>query len=119
MTWQGKRRKQLPSNWGAIRKRVLERDGYRCTHITPSANTAPVNGVVFGIIPMRCTERATEVHHINGPTDHRLESLRAICSYHHNLETQAEAAEARDKARALNPPVNPRLRPKSKHPGLA
>lgn len=109
MTWLGKRRNQLPSNWGAVRKARLEMDGYRCTALEMHYDGRDEqNRSMYHSVP--CTHPATEVHHINGPLDHRLSSLRSICRDHHQQETQAEARVARAKVA--------RKRVTQPHPGL-
>jgi len=81
MTWNSDaRRRELPSDWKIIRKKALERDGYRCRWV--------VNG-------KRCTANANEVDHINDPLDHSLENLQALCSRHHGNKTSREAQLAR------------------------
>jgi 5-methylcytosine-specific restriction enzyme A len=86
----------LPKGWPAIRRRVLRRDGHRCTALLAD-NT-------------RCKEPATEVHHLGSANDHRDEMLTAICAWHHKKET-ARQANANKKR------VTQRY-PKEPHPGL-
>lgn len=75
--WEGSTRaERLPSNWSAIRRRILRRDGYRCQ----------ASG---------CGARATEVDHIIPNDDHSPENLQSLCSPHHLEKTLAEAAAAR------------------------
>lgn len=86
MTWQGKRRKQLPTNWAAIRKQRLELDGYRCTATVERTNAEMRmlgSLTTQRLVGDRCTARATEVDHHLNPDDHRLSSLRSLCQNHH------------------------------------
>jgi 5-methylcytosine-specific restriction enzyme A len=67
----------LPKDWASIRRGVLRRDAHRCTAILADGT--------------RCKERATEVHHLGSPSDHRPEMLTAICEWHHKKETARQA----------------------------
>jgi hypothetical protein len=104
MTWQGKRRAQLPRDWAQRRQARLELDGFRCTAYTEFPSTEQVRVA-------RCDQRATDVHHAVDRDDHRIQSLRSLCAEHHKLETQREAQQAQGRGVA-------RLRPRSKHPGM-
>ena len=84
----------LPRDWKRIRARVLRRDRGMCTW--PG-----------------CGEKATEVDHVNGPDDHRIDSLRSLCAPHHRQVTAQQANAARWSK------WQPRKRPQEKHPGLA
>lgn len=120
MTWQGKRRAQLPADWAARRQARLELDGFRCT-----ATLKDTDGLVFAAGSWereriaealsgpgdRCPRRATDVHHELDAHDHRIEALRSLCAGHHKAETQREAQQAQGRGIA-------RLRPKRPHPGL-
>lgn len=109
MTWQGKRRGQLPADWAARRQARLELDGFRCTaRVEPPITSS---GRQKLIASMRCTAPATDVHHALDAHDHRVESLRSLCAEHHKAETQREAQQA--QGRGIS-----RLRPKRPHPGL-
>ena len=94
MSWDSSdRRRRLPRNWRAIRRFVMDRDGWRCQWL--------VGGRV-------CGAQATEVHHIveggrnGGVEDDRPVNLMAICARHHKLATAAYARERR-RARAEEP----------------
>jgi 5-methylcytosine-specific restriction protein A len=94
--WEGSTRKAtLPPDWQAIRRAVLQRDGWRCTWPTPTG---------------RCTERATDVDHVGDRDDHTLENLRALCAPHHLQHTSRQANTKRWATRAARPP--------EPHPGL-
>jgi len=98
MAWETSDRHDfLPPDWSAIRKKVLDRDGWRCRWILPSG--------------ARCPRKATDVDHMGARDDHRLERLRSLCHDHHEKVTlkQAFAGRARKK---------PPKRPEERHPGL-
>jgi 5-methylcytosine-specific restriction enzyme A len=97
MSWDTSgRRAQLPSNWGTIRRRILERDQHRCT--------APTHVDA-------CDGTATEVDHIHDPGDHSDDNLRSLNHWCHQQRTLAQAAAARARRpRAQRPP--------ERHPGL-
>jgi 5-methylcytosine-specific restriction endonuclease McrA len=83
MSWEGSTRKQrLPSEWQTIRRRILDRDGYRCTVIKRDGT--------------RCWEPATDVHHLAAAadTDHNLVSM---CAWHHQRAIAAEGNVARTR----------------------
>lgn len=72
------RRKRLPKDWEARRKRVLRRDPY-CKD----------GRICLGLSP------STEVDHIQPGDDHSLRALQGICGKCHSAKTQAEARAAR------------------------
>lgn len=94
MPW-GSHRHAAPA---AVRRAVLTRDGNHCTAIT--------DGV-------RCSARATEVHHIvehddGGPDTE--DNLTSLCAWHHRKLTAAYANRVRWK--------HTTKRPTPPHPGL-
>lgn len=95
MTWVGDPRTTTPE-WRRTRKRILQRDHYRCT----------IDG---------CWDSANEVDHIiakaDGGTDDDA-NLRSLCSPHHAAKTAAEGHAALARQRAA------RRRPEPPHPGL-
>jgi 5-methylcytosine-specific restriction enzyme A len=95
--WAGSdRRAHLPSDWPAIRKRVLARDRGRCQIHGPT-----------------CQLVATEVDHLNGDrNDHRMENLQSVCSVCHGHKSSAEGHAARKSIAARS------TRPTEPHPGL-
>ncbi|PZG20612.1 HNH endonuclease [Nonomuraea aridisoli] len=98
--WKGStRRHTLPPNWPDIRRAVLRRDGYQCTHIRADTGN-------------RCGERATDVDHLGDRDDHRLQNLAAKCAGHHRRKSSRQGAEAANARRI------PRNRPPDPHPGL-
>lgn len=60
-----KQKAKLPSNGVSLRKRVLVRDGYRCTALVSHGH--------------RCTECATDVDRIRRGFDHSLLNLTSLC----------------------------------------
>ena len=95
--WAGsQRRQQLPPDWPRTRRRILLRDGYRCTE-------------------KGCIRRASHVDHVvpaylGGSDDD--ENLTSLCPPHHLAKSSREGADAARaaRARARRAPV--------KHPGL-
>ena len=105
MAWEGStRRERLPADWSAIRKRVLRRDGHRCTHTD--------NGI-------RCSARATDVDHIIAGDDHSEHNLRSLCSDHHRAKSAREGYDAmRRMVRARRAAADKKFRRTEEHPGL-
>lgn len=98
--WEGSTRKgRLPANWYAIRKRILARDQFRCTHVE--------NG-------QRCNLPATDVDHIVAGDNHLDSNLRALCKGHHHKKSSSEGGKApRRTSRKYSV-----TRPAEKHPGI-
>lgn len=86
MAWGKKsgRTHPLPSDWRRIRAAVLQRDGYRCTHIR-------------GDNDQRCPDRATDVDHIGDDNNHTLDNLQSLCRFHHARKTSSETAKKHRK----------------------
>lgn len=100
------RRKSLPADWSKLRQQVFQRDGTVCTWLIYSSDEEP----------RQCTRRATDVDHIKRGDDHSLENLRGLCHFHHNIKTQAEGLEARQKRWTE---IHSRYRKQDEtHPGL-
>lgn len=95
------RRDRLPKDWPQIRRRVLKRDGGRCTERND-----------YG---QRCPELATDVDHVKPGDDHSLSNLRSLCSWHHNRKSGAEGAQARAAIRRRN---GKKFKRTENHPGL-
>lgn len=96
--WRNSTRKNtLPPNWGALRQKILARDGHRCT---------------WTIHGERCTERATDVDHIRPGNDHSPENLRALCRPHHRAKSSSEGGKARAR-KAIKRQREPEM-----HPGI-
>lgn len=94
--WKGSdRRASLPKDWDRRRKRILRRDGYRCTEQTAAG---------------RCEAVANQVDHVGDRDDHRDEMLRSLCQAHHDAKSSQQGVEARVARR------NARLRPAPQHP---
>jgi 5-methylcytosine-specific restriction enzyme A len=87
----------LPSDWPAIRRRILARDGHQCTWTTDG---------------IRCIAVATDVDHIGDPNDHSDDNLRSLCGSHHRRRSSSQGA------RAWHAKRKPRQRPVEQHPGL-
>lgn len=84
--WAGSTRsKRLPNNWKALRADVLARDGHRCTRLEAGG--------------ARCTERASEVDHIDRANGDSPGNLASLCTGHHAQKTAAEGNRARTRAR--------------------
>lgn len=82
--WKGSTRKQrLPGNWRSIRRRVLERDGFRCTWVQGG---------------QRCPEPATDVDHIRPEGGDDEENLQSLCNPHHLIKTGRDSHAQRHKA---------------------
>lgn len=102
--WRGSDRKErLPENWAALRKQILRRDGWQCTHIRTDGDGTE-----------RCPEVATDVDHIVPGDDHDPSNLRALCRYHHEKKSGAEGARAKAAARRR---VARRFLRQEAHPG--
>ncbi|MFI5840559.1 HNH endonuclease [Catenuloplanes sp. NPDC051500] len=102
MAWEGSdRRDRLPADWPVIQRRILRRDGHRCTVIRSDGR--------------RCRDKATEVDHIKRGDDHADDNLRAICTWHHARKSAREGGQAAAQKRreAAN-----RFRRAEAHPGL-
>ncbi len=94
--WAGSdRRDTLPSNWKTIRRRILDRDNYRCTWVD--------NG-------NRCTQVANQVDHMGDRSDHRDSVLRSLCAWHHGKVSSAQGNAARWRFTMR--------RPDERHPGM-
>ena len=95
------RRQRLPADWPVIRRRILRRDGRRCT--------------VRDAYGVRCSEPATDVDHVLAGDDHRDANLRSVCRWHHQRKSSREGAAARAVQWRRN---NRRFRRSEAHPGL-
>lgn len=95
--WEGSTRKQrLPHDWQARRRRVLERDGYRCTRVESGR---------------RCPAVATDCHHVDDDDDHSETNLASLCGWHHACESSKQGGVARGKKYSEK-------REPERHPGL-
>ncbi len=104
MSWTdypSKRNADLPADWQARRRRVLDRDSHTCR-----------------IRGERCAVIAVTVDHVlsavdtAGPVNHDEGNLQAACKPCHDTKTQGEAAEGRRRSRARG------RHPTEQHPGL-
>src|SRR5690606_10184743 len=101
--WVGSNRLgRLPTNWKAIRARILIRDNYQCCYVDSNDKL--------------CMNVATDVDHIVNNDDNNDYNLQSLCSYHHRMKSGKEGARAsnnkqqqrRDKAKQQS----------RKHPGI-
>lgn len=98
MAWDSKKRKaQLPANWSALRRKVLDRDQHRCCATLPNGS--------------RCSETAKHVDHVVRGDDHSMSNLQALCPKHHFQKSAAEG-------RAAQGPRPRQQRTSEPHPGL-
>jgi len=80
--WKGSNRsEELPPDWPAIRRHILDRDGGRCQQPLPSG--AP------------CPNPATDVDHVGSKWDHGDDNLQSLCGVHHNRKTAAQGNAGR------------------------
>lgn len=96
MPWDNSpgRHRDLPSNWPALRRAILERDDHLCQLRGP-----------------RCTTTATEVDHIGSNLNHDPDNLRAACRPCH---AQRSATQGHDAMRTARSKAK---HPREKHPG--
>lgn len=100
--WEGSdRRQRLPANWPTLRRRVLRRDGGRCTALDRAG--------------ARCAEPATDVDHIVAGDDHREANLTSLCGWHHQRKSSREGAAALAAKRRR---IAKRFQRTEAHPGL-
>lgn len=100
--WQGSdRRERLPANWPAIRKRILRRDGHRCTARDQDGD--------------RCPEAATDVDHVRRGDIHEDWNLTSLCEWHHDRKSATEGATAAAIQRAAR---RKKYRRTETHPGF-
>lgn len=99
MVWAGSdRRARLPHNWPTIRRRIIRRDGGRCTAIYTDGR--------------RCAGTDVEVDHITPGDDHTDDNLRCLCKWHHARKSATEGgtAAALKRVRTARPtPTHPAL----------
>lgn len=91
--WSGStRRRRLPKNWPIIRRRILERDGHRCTWHDHDG---------------RCTAPATDVDHVEPGDDHTAANLQSLCRAHHAAKSSCEGRAAQRPSARRNEPPHP------------
>ncbi|OKI19325.1 HNH endonuclease [Streptomyces sp. CB03911] len=99
MAWTNSdRRSRLPGNWPVTRRRILRRDGQRCTALFSDGR--------------RCEQPATDVDHIIPGDDHSDANLRALCGWCHKTKSASEGGTAA-ASRAVRT-----TRPTAPHPAL-
>ena len=111
--WAGSRRRdELPADWvPVVRPAVLARDGYRCTWLDGYPDGGHERYLAGRYhTHQRCQQPARDVDHVGDRHDHRPESLRSLCGWHHDRRSSAQGNAARRR------PSN--RRPVEEHPGL-
>ena len=100
MAWENSRPTHVPT---AVRDACLNRDGNRCVAILNDGTRCPETQ----------THKLDAAHTKSWQQGERttVDMVRTLCHWHHNRETQAEAA----RARRTRPSAT---RPREKHPGL-
>jgi 5-methylcytosine-specific restriction enzyme A len=71
----------LPRAWKMIRANVLKRDSYQCQWRREDT----------GVL---CLAHATDVDHIDDPSNHKHSNLQSLCSYHHKQKTAQQGGLA-------------------------
>lgn len=95
--WVGSDRKsRLPTNWTTLRNVVINRAQGVC-------EARMKNGT-------RCTDKGTDVDHIDRGDNHQLTNLQLLCRWHHNKKSSREGNDARVRLTER--------RPSEKHPGI-
>lgn len=103
LAWESsQRRESLPSNWSQIRKRILKRDGDRCTASMRDGSRCP-------------TTTGLEVHHTGKANDHREHLLTVLCSWHHAKETAEQSRKAKAIQRSK---IRNKFRWSEEHPSM-
>lgn len=99
--WAGSdRRADLPANWEAVRRFVLERD--KTCRCPGCLRCSPVPGGP-------CVARSTDADHLGDRRDHRPEMLAGKCGPCHDLKSSSEGNVAKRNRKAG---------PRERHPGL-
>lgn len=103
MGWEtSNRRSRLPPDWAATVRRILRRDGNRCTFRFPNGG--------------RCPETTQlEVDHIEPSGSDEDWNLQVLCKRHHAMKTSREGSSALAAKRAA---VSKKFRRSEPHPGL-
>jgi len=95
--WNTSTRKQrLPSNWAALRAIVMKNAQYICQATMKDGS--------------RCTDKGTDVDHIEPGDNHDLANLQLLCQWHHNKKSSREGNTARVRHTEKRPPES--------HPGI-
>jgi 5-methylcytosine-specific restriction endonuclease McrA len=90
------RRERLPSNWSELRGIVMQNALYRCQATMKDGS--------------RCTDKGTDVDHIEPGDNHDLSNLQLLCKWHHNKKSSQEGNKARPRYTEKRPP--------EAHPGV-
>ncbi len=101
MAWENNRPSHVPT---AVRDACLQRDGHRCTQTQRDGTRCPETTRLEAahLTQWREGEQTT------------VSMVRTLCHWHHNRETQKQAAEARSKAA----PKPSSTRPTEVHPAF-
>jgi 5-methylcytosine-specific restriction protein A len=91
-----RRRAELPADWPAIRRRIFERDGWRCTEVEDGE---------------RCVRAATDCDHVGDKHDHGEANLTSLCGPHHDAKSAQQGVDERRRRREA------KFRPPPMHPG--
>ena len=102
MAWENNRPDHVPTR---VREACLQRDGHRCVAIQHDGKRCPETTKL---------EAAHKTQWQQGETT-TVDMVRTLCHWHHNRETQAEAAKAR-KANAARLPTA--THPRETHPAF-
>lgn len=95
MAWStSTRRQRLPRSWPAIRRRILRRDGYKCTWIRVDTE-------------QRCNAAANQVDHIDEQGPDEDWNLRALCFFHHQRRSSQQGGRASAAKRKQDDLIHP------------
>lgn len=100
MAWENNRPNHVPTR---VREQCLARDGNRCTQIQRNGTQCPETTRL----------EAAHISQWKPGEQTTLNMVRTLCHWHHNRETQREAAAAR--AKLTRPTSN---HPRETHPAL-
>ena len=100
MAWTSSNRKaELPADWARRRALCIDNANGRCqAHTEDGYGWEWPTPLCIGP-DYRCIKTATDADHWVSRDDHRIKSLRALCSDHHRQKTNRESAAARAAAR--------------------
>lgn len=93
MVWEGVRKQRFNPDWERTRRRILERDGYRCQWIVTDWRTGRTH---------KCLAYANQVDHKvrdGVRDDDSPDNLWALCDWHHKQKTARESGMARVEKR--------------------
>lgn len=103
MGWEtSDRRSRLPANWAATARRILARDGHRCTFRFPNSGRCPVT-------------EGLEVDHVEPSGSDEDSNLTTLCKRHHAMKSSREGHKAKAAKRTA---IRKKFRREEPHPGL-